>query len=128
VRWLVRIVAVILVALWVPVTAHCELENISGLKLLDCCAHGSAAPHQDDDCAADGCAEVESGLYKMEEPAVLVDFPLLLALYCVPWIGDDRLPSALTGAVETDAPPELRQTWQFSCRAAPLVRAPSFPA
>jgi hypothetical protein len=122
---LTKLTAMVLLALWVPVICHCELERLPGFKFLVCCAHPDLAPHQDNDCEEDGCAVVESGLYRSEECSVTLPapVPLLTAFQQLlePVLPELRPVREATGS----APPELVQAWQFSFRTALPPRAPS---
>lgn len=115
-----------LVALWLPVSVHCQLERLPGLEFLSCCDHAEAtAPHQDDDCEGDGCAVVESGLYKIEERQATLPAPDLEA-FDATLLSDPALTSADAGdAVCSTAPLELLASWRFSLRTALSPRAPS---
>ena len=118
--------ALVLAVLWLPVSVHCQLEQLPGLEFLSCCSHEDTAPHQDDDCAGDACAVVESGLYKIEERQASLSAPEFESS------PGQALPSEMVpispGAdnlVFSTVPPELSRTWQFSLRTALPVRAPS---
>ena len=63
VKWLKTMTVLALLGLWLAATNHCRLELVPGLSFLVCCPHDDAAPHQDDDCDTDDCAQVEHGLY-----------------------------------------------------------------
>jgi hypothetical protein len=116
-----------MVALWLPATLHCQLEELPGLQFLTCCDHETEAPHQDDDCQTDFCAMVEGGLYKTNGSKVtaapmaarLIDDFALAASTDAQAPGRRGLPATANLA-------ELSVTWQFSYRAALPPRAPSF--
>jgi len=116
-----------LVALWLPVSVHCQLEQLPGLEFLSCCDHeDTTAPHQDDDCEGDACAVVESGLYKIEERQATLPAPDLEAFDVAALLSAPDLTSAGAGyPVCGTAPPELLKSWQFSLRTALAPRAPS---
>ena len=127
---LTKSVAVLLLALWVPATVHCRLEQALSLELLSCCPHEDAEKtpaHHESDCANDGCAAVESGFYKQEEPEVTPGRPLpaLVVLLAPHMDCGPKCVWVLVAAVSR-FPSELAQCWQFSFRAALPVRAPSF--
>jgi hypothetical protein len=118
------LMALILAVLWLPVTMHCSLEALPGLEFLICCAHDdTAAPHEDDDCEADACAVVESGFYKLQDHEDLVavsgDFEVINSFH------SNDTESGVGQGVPAEPHPEC-VGWQFSSRAAPLPRAPSF--
>ena len=125
-KCLKTILVLALVALWVPATLHCKLEELPGLQFLACCDHKDNAPHQDDDCRTDSCAMVEGGLYKTSNPKVTIPAPASMIVF-------DLTSVAAAGATSslhhfqffTGGSPELPVTWQFSLRAALPPRAPS---
>ena len=123
---LIRTVTLVMVALWGLATWHCNLELMPGLEFLSCCQHPDTAPHQDNDCDEDGCAVVESGLYKLEEQAASAPIPSLVLSVLLP-LWEATAPS-VHPPVESlsSAPPELPRIWQFSFRTALPPRAPSF--
>lgn len=127
--WLRQIVVVLLLALWGPATMHCTLESLPGFGFLQsCCGPDTSAPAAKD-CQDDGCGEIESGLYKIEEqPGLLGSAPVLAVL---PAPAPPRLlVPVLTSGCPPAAPnpPGLAQNWRFLQRAAPPPRAPSHPA
>lgn len=117
----------LLALLWLPVMVHCQLESIPGLGWLSCCGHSDAddsPAHHTQDCEADSCATVESGLYKLEDaPGSLVSPPLDRAL---PSRLLEHRPENLFLAGGPPIPADFRQCWQFAFRAALEPRAPSF--
>lgn len=123
---LTKTMVVVLLALWGLATSHCDLEQVPGFEFLACCQHPDTAPHQDKDCDEDGCAVVESGLYKMEAQAASAPMPLLVLSVLLP-LWEATAPS-VHPPVESlsSAPPELPRVWQFSFRTALPPRAPSF--
>ena len=126
-KWLRTITVLALVALWLPVSVHCQLEQLPGLEFLSCCDHeDTTAPHQDDDCEGDGCAVVESGLYKTEERQNSLTAPNFPPVkFQSPQTPITSAP-AVRAFVHGTAPPELSCIWQFSFRTALPPRAPSF--
>lgn len=110
--------------LWAPITWHCHLETLPALDFLACCAHEETQPHQDADCASDGCAVVESGDYKTSEQQLFVSPPLAIA----PPGGEPakQVPDAASQRIAMKPPPPQFRTWQFTFRTALPVRAPSF--
>ncbi len=121
------IVTLLLLALWLPATNHCRLEQISVLSFLVCCDREEAAPGQGKNCETDGCALVENGFYKSDDIQETLVVPPLLVGDFIPTSVED-LPQPSTGLFDfcTVASLELSVTWQFSCRAAAPPRAPSF--
>lgn len=126
VKWLKTIAMFGLLGLWLGATNHCKLEEIPGLNFLICCDHEGAAPHQDNDCDTDGCAQVEEGLYKTEDSKVAGLSPVLVLAICLRLGSEEQAwPQSVLADFLTVAPPELPVTWQFSFRTALPPRAPS---
>ncbi len=122
-----------MLALWVPATSHCRLENLPGLEFLSCCQHAGAAKsptHHDTDCATDGCVAVESGLYYKADPThAAPEAPLpALVIPLVSMADTDPPRRPMPPPSPSTSPPVLSRTWQFALRAAPAVRAPSLPS
>jgi len=70
---LYRLTALAFLVLWVPVTSHCHLENVTGLEFLQC---ASETP-ENSGCEGDGCQTVESGFYKISDNSRTVPLPML---------------------------------------------------
>jgi hypothetical protein len=110
-----------LLALWLPVTFHCQLESIPGLEFVRCAADTS----NQSDCSDDGCCAVEKQLYKSEQHRQTL--PIFSPLTSAPLLnGASTLPDEVSLGLLTAAPPELLKTWQFAFRTASPPRAPSF--
>ena len=119
--------ALALAALWLPLRMHCSLETIPGFNLLDWCCDTAAVESTKDDCARDNCAEIEAGLYRIEDnPALIRCLIAVSALTSAADVSQPTEPVLATLLAADSSPPELAQTWQFSRRAALPVRAPSF--
>lgn len=124
-----RSLAVLLLcALWVPATLHCDLEAAGLDELFSCAADTSTPPAAHNDTCEDACDVIEGGWVTRTSPVVAVTAPALDVIL----LGFVVLPSALVLAVPADAltntivaPPECARTWQFAFRAAPPARAPS---
>lgn len=125
-----HIIAVVLLALWLPATQHCGLEA-AGLIAANAPhgVHAGCSETNCDHCNHDGCNVVESGLVKSSNEALKVPTPSLAACTC--FLCLQFLPPVLaiepSLAVSGSASPEhWVPVWQFVRRAAPLSRAPSF--
>ena len=119
------VLASTLVLLWVPITAHCNLETLPGLGFLNCCVHDEPKGcHGEEDCEADACAVVESGAYKVEDDSPIVPVPSLIAAFL---LDECFIASELPEIAEVSAldPPETLHTWRFTHRAALPPRASS---
>jgi len=59
---LISLVALVMVALWLPATLRCELELVPGLEALGC--KTPCNPATGDGCS-DGCAVLDGSLFKV---------------------------------------------------------------
>ncbi len=125
-----RIVALVLLAIWLPVTMHCRLESAGLIKSHDKCSCplGTAT---ESDCRDDLCSTVENDLFN-DAPAALTlsapqvcDCTLLLTAFAVSYSKD---PEPILCHARHYPPPELAVGWQFLSRAALLPGAPSLNA
>jgi hypothetical protein len=114
------IVAMALLALWIPATSLCLAENAGLVVDKDHC--GGCPSSQ-----ASPCCVVASAAYKLDDNRAAV-----LPWLCnsVPFSRDatelhPQLVVCLAGN-GCESPPELRSSWQFCARAAANPRAPSF--
>jgi hypothetical protein len=122
-----KLIAVVLLALWLPATMHCQLEDLNLFELLTCCDHPGVAPHHDNDCNTDECGVVESDRYFIKHNQPLVTAPaLVLAIFNTALQADDFAPPVNPSVAPGAAPLRLSKGWQFALRAAPSARAPSF--
>jgi hypothetical protein len=116
-----RVLAVLLLTVWLPVTLHCDLEA-AGLIDTVC-----ATDCGQQDGANDRCDIVERGLYKSSADFVKIPAPELL--HCVfafvPSLELEAHATSLFLPEFVSEPQTLRRTWQFVQRAAPPSRAPS---
>lgn len=126
VKWFSNVVAIICLAVWLPVTMHCTLETLPLFTFLGDCCSEEPSSHQESGCTEDPCRTLESGLYMIEDnPAP--------ASFCSPYV-------TLTGAISGDqmasisvapiqpcclSPPEIGPSWLFLQRTALSPRAPS---
>jgi len=125
-----RILALALVALWLPATLHCALEAAGLDDFFHCvndlhapCDHSSPA-----DLPVDACNVIEDASFKpASDTAVLPPPSFCACLLCFvvpsPVLALSSPPSGLTARIEP--PPEVARTWHFTARAAPPSRAPS---
>lgn len=123
---LLRMFAWVVLAVWVPATAHCQVEQLAGPGFLSCCVHPDTAPHQDDDCRQDECSVVESGLYRIENqtPFVAPPTPILLPAVSTAQIAVS-VPVRRAGPASGLLPGCPVKAWQFCQRAAAPPRAPT---
>ena len=126
--WFRHIIAVLLLALWMPATQHC---NLQAAGLID--AHGehtdSACLGGGNPCSHDGCIMVEGITYKPSGDLLLkVPAPDLLVcscFLCLQLVYRDLRIEPLTPVVAAEKPQAWVSIWHFVRRAAPLSRAPS---
>jgi hypothetical protein len=125
-----RFVALLLLALWLPVTQHCDLEA-AGFSCFGHEHHGESAQH--DPCADDACRTIEEigwvkdfGAVRVPPPDALPLLDLMAALTATPLGVDVELVESVA-----DAEPDLlrlTRTWVFTRRAAWPSRAPNITA
>ena len=123
-------IALLLLALWLPATQHCDLEA-AGVMAWDERGHTHAESPCKQSCENDVCPTVEGASYSAASHLLRVlppDVFVVLSLI-------DLLPAPLViedqEAFFTGDPPELQKilrTWQFSRRTALPARAPDLIA
>jgi len=126
VKWLKTVVAMVLLVIWMPATMCCALER-AGVSFFDkCCADETSHDTPQPPCTDKSCCLLESGRYTAQITPPVAVVPLdVVAL--VPWaLVDTPQRPQLAFDFSNLAPPDLRVTWQFSCRTALPPRAPSF--
>lgn len=112
------ILTLVLLAVWLPTTAHCGLESFGALPVEECCTEESPGAHQ---CES-GCGIVEDGGFKTECAHDLPVPPNTLAI-----IGDlARSATAISAPLDRPLPPfEAGYLPQFVIQTALPIRAPS---
>src|SRR5258707_13241641 len=121
-RWK-AIVSLLCLAIWLPATQHCRLENLPGLGFLQC---ETDSPGKSD-CQGDSCDVVERGMYKAPDSQQVTPppVPLMLAwMHSEFQVAEQGKGSQLQ--VPTSPPPDIPKGWQFLTRTASPPRAPSF--
>jgi hypothetical protein len=110
----------LLLAVWLPATVHCELESIGAIPMDECCetAAGGSGGHSDN-----ACKTVEDSSYKLECFAALPDPPetpavsiVLRVVSCAPGSG---------AVAAKQSPFETHHLPQFVIRTALPIRGPS---
>ena len=122
-----KLTALLLAALWLPATLHCQLEGLGLDSLFSCSVESDQAAHSDkDDCTDDSCQIIENGQITLAKSRV--DLGLLSAIACAgPFCllqADLPVPVLEIAATDQDAMLPLQRTWQFTRRAALPARAP----
>ena len=124
VNWLHRIIAMLMLAAWMPAASLCLAECAGLIERGDCCPDESS---DDADTAAYSCCLLASGSYKSDTHRPLVLAPDAIATARrVSLISVLPSSDGLASSPLTLSPPELRVTWQFFFRTALPPRAPSF--
>lgn len=124
--------ALLLVALWLPATLHCQLESVGLEELFSCTGHASTdndhdTRNQSDDCCDSFCQTVESGQFLFLKQRLTAAQPLApVCLYQLSILTLSQSASVGERAwTRPDAAPPGQSTWQFARRAALPARAPS---
>lgn len=118
--------ALLLLALWLPVTLHCDLEaaGLMGAEGFDCCS-------TEQSCSNDGCSAIESGHFKSSNDLVAVPAPELTLDWAASLVALCAR-SPLNECRQTVAPPaeslarplDWVSSWRFVRRQALPARAP----
>jgi hypothetical protein len=119
VKRLFQSIAVVLLVLWVPITAHCTLESIPGLEFLKCITD---APEESNKCDEDACSQLENATYKVPDSHAIL-LPPVFVTCCAFLVVEFPVDEQPTTVIKT--PPEILSSWQFSLRTALSPRAPS---
>ena len=117
-----RLLALTLLALWLPATLHCDLEA-AGLEIAFVCHDHATPTAAAAHCTDDACHALEEAAYTAFTLTKLVGVISLSVLALLPEPAD--LPAAALSPARTDVPLEVLRSWQFRTRAAPPARAPS---
>jgi len=124
-----RIVALILLSLWLPATLHCQLEAAGFATLFTCTEDHHDSTHSDHaQPNRDACDILEAATFKPAANTAITPhrLPGLDAPIFVRPMHSLALLPTLVGVVDFVAPPpEILPTWHFTTRAALPVRAPS---
>lgn len=122
-----RFIAIALLALWLPATAHCGFEAAGFEEIFGCVGdhHESSRgePH-----AQDGCDIVETGRFRSSTGAIALSPPALVASIVPILLSPPQLalmPPAVGVREDRGAPHEVARTWHFVVRAALPARAPN---
>ena len=124
-----RIIAALLLALWLPATLHCHLEAAGFGGVFDCSGeHHDSARSASGEPNRDACDVVETGAFKPAANTAIRPAPFLFVCLAAPVAPSPaiELTQPATGVSDLiAAPPEVARTWHFIARAAPPARAPS---
>jgi hypothetical protein len=110
--------------LWLPASAHCQLESLPGLEFLRCSVETAGAHSQANDCS--NCCAVEKSQYRAEHFRLTVPAPELFpasSALAVPPVTSLAAESSV--GILTAAPPEFLPRRHILFRTALLPRPPS---
>jgi hypothetical protein len=120
-----KLIALLLLAVWMPATMCCALERAGVPFFQQCCEDDSSESSPKAPCTDKTCCLLESGNYQTANPAPLLVTPesvfSLLALVFI----EPPQPKPGSAELSDSSPPELSVAWQFLSRTALPVRAPS---
>ena len=121
-----RIMALLLAALWLPQTMHCQLAHMGFTSERSSCCDDHCCSNGDCDCQSAVCKSIEAGHFDLTKSTVAVPVEVY------GWVRTSETADLRPclkpepGMPEaTGAPPGLPGIWQFVFRAAPAPRAPS---
>lgn len=122
-KLLKTLVAIVLLALWLPAQSHCLLERVGWLWTSDCCVDGEGAPVNPTGlpCSEKTCCNLDTPTYKVGQTRPLSGAPLTLASGLA--LADETGPPVHQGFVPVEPPPSA-VIWSFLLRAAAPPRAP----
>jgi hypothetical protein len=130
VNWFRRIVALVLVALWLPATSHCAIETVLGWvdneHCLAACSHDGV--DESGHLAADACTTLEDGAIKPAVASLLAPAPSLTVLACLDCVHAALLAEArplAPPAWSSDHPDAWVPTRHLASRAVAPARAPN---
>jgi hypothetical protein len=112
--------------LWLPASAHCQLETLPGFEFLHCAVDAKSSGDASNGCNDCGCCAVEKSQYRASHTCLNAPAPELLSIFSAPrLVSFQPLPAEVCVGVLTAAPPELLPSRHFLFRTALPVRAPS---
>ena len=112
--------------LWLPASAHCQIESLSGIDLFSCASLAAPLNGGSHGCEDNGCCAVEKSQYPVSQPRLTLPAPNLLPdLFAQLLVIARSLPAEVSFGVIGDAAPPGLKTWQFISRTALPARAPS---
>lgn len=120
-RWK-AMVSLLCLAIWLPATQHCQLENLPGLGFLQCAGDTPG----ESDCQGDACDVVERGMYKVPDNADIIVIRVGAALlFEVPEVPPEMaLGNGTADFLEVPEPARL-DSWECYSSRALAIRGPS---
>lgn len=123
VRYFRNIIFALAAFLWLPASAHCQLETVPGFAFLRC-SFSTQPSHSP--CKDDGCCSVEKSQYQTTQLRVVISVLDSFPIHFEPLLNEAHsLPAEVSLGILTAPPPPLLKTWHFASRAALPARAPS---
>jgi hypothetical protein len=114
--------SVLCLAIWLPATQHCNLENLPGFSFLACSADETGTT----DCEGDSCQTVENGAYKIPDNGDFALIPVLSGILIDVLVVAEAQPLCPTHGRVSEPPEPRSETWQFYSSFAVPIRGPSF--
>lgn len=128
-RRFLRFTALLLLAVWLPVTKHCMLEAAGFLDVASEAADASGCCVGSQPCADDSCEIVEQGLTATSVVTVKVlpaQYLATIDFLCVPTDAEREAAEVSPQLIDAlDQPLDWVPAWHFEHRAALPSRAPS---
>jgi len=124
-----RVIALVLLALWLPATSHCAIETVLGVVNDHCeavCAHDRV--DVEGHLVNDACATVEDGAIKPGVSGLHAPLPSLSVLVCLAHLHASLLAKACSLARPTcraDDPDAWVPARHLTSRAVAPARAPN---
>lgn len=130
VNWFRRILALVLLAFWLPATSHCAIETVLGWDADEHCL--ASCSHEGADAAdhpvTDACATVEDGAFKPALATLAAPVPSLTILACLSRVHAALLAEAQPVAAapwSLDDPADWVPVRHLASRAIAPARAPN---
>ncbi len=108
-----------------PLAAHCQIEGLIGVEVLQCGPVDTGGAPAGSPCDKGLCCSWEAGQYRLPAGQPQVGAPLVAVLAQGVLELTEDASAAMADRVLGDTPPESPRPWQFCLRAALPVRAPS---
>ena len=127
-EWISKITVLLLLALWVPATQHCDLKAVGLLAAHADHEANASCTESHAPCPSENCQVIEDGSYKPSGTLAKAPSPSLFACVfslCLQPAALDALHEPVTPVVARENPLSWVPTRHFVRGAAPQPRAPS---
>jgi hypothetical protein len=129
VKWFNRVIAMIMLGIWLPATSLCLAERAGWISNDDCCASDSEESPASPPSGHSACCLLASGSYKVDDLQLFTTIsPIVAEAVLTTWWEFALQPDPSPPLARTWIPPDFPVSWQFSFRAALPPRAPTFVA